>query len=169
MPLRTLLIGHSEIDSSGQPPAADSHSATNARSWQIPSPTVPLSDLSEEFFINAYFAFYHTTYPFLHEATFRAQYVGQLSRPKGHTWPILLNTVLAIGAWCIGNEFSKLDDVFYNEVNRLMQDTSVFEVGNLALVQTLLLLSSKDFRVSNTICPLIMKPTFFILCTLNAT
>lgn len=63
-------------------------------------------------------------------------------RPRGNTWLILLNTVLALGAWSIGDENSTMDDVFYYRVKRLSQDSSVFEVGNLTLVQALLLLSN---------------------------
>jgi transcriptional regulatory protein GAL4 len=110
--------------------------------FQFPSPAAPLTGAYEPTFIDAYFLYYHTTYPFLHEQTFRAQFHGQIPRPKGNVWPILLNTVLALGAWCIGDEDSTTDDGYYREVNRHLHNTSVFEVGNLALLQALLLLSN---------------------------
>lgn len=142
MPLRALLTGDLGAASPNQLPVNSATSDMNGISFHFPGPTGPLPGYSEHVFIDAYFLYYHTAYPFLHEATFRAQYVGQSSRPRGQTWPILLNTVLALGAWSIGDENSTMDDVFYHEVNRLSQDTSVFEVGNLALVQALLLLSN---------------------------
>ncbi|KFZ16069.1 hypothetical protein V502_05268 [Pseudogymnoascus sp. VKM F-4520 (FW-2644)] len=138
MPLRALLVGDLGVDSLNQVTMNNSAGFPAG----FPGPTAPLPGYSENFFIDAYFRYYHTTYPFLHEQTFRAQYGGQSPRPRGETWSILLNTVLALGAWNIGEEDSTMDDTFYHEVNRHMQDTSVFEVGNLALVQAMLLLSN---------------------------
>jgi transcriptional regulatory protein GAL4 len=142
MSLRALFTGDLGVDSPDQLPTGSTTGDINAIPVQFPGPTVPLSGSSEHVFIDAYFLYYHTTYPFLHEATFRAQYAGQSPRPRDTTWRILLNTVLALGAWSIGDENSTMDDTFYHEVNRLSRDTSVFEVGNLTLVQALLLLSN---------------------------
>ncbi|KFY15564.1 hypothetical protein V492_01905 [Pseudogymnoascus sp. VKM F-4246] len=142
MPLRALLVGDLGVDSLNQMPANDSAMGTTELTSGFPGPSAPLPGYSENFFIDAYFQYYHTTYPFLHEQTFRAQYAGQSPRPRGETWPILLNTVLALGAWNVGGEESTLDDTFYHEVNSHSQDNSVFEVGNLALVQALALLSN---------------------------
>ncbi len=140
MPLRALLIGNPEMDSSSQPPL---RGLNNTASYDFPYLAPPLAGVSEQVFIDAYFLHYHTAYPFLHEATFRSTYSGDSPRPRGKTWPILLNAVLAIGAWCIGDESSTVDNTFYLEVNALWQDdASVFEAGNLALVQALLLLSN---------------------------
>ncbi|KFY39549.1 hypothetical protein V495_05890 [Pseudogymnoascus sp. VKM F-4514 (FW-929)] len=138
IPLRALLVGDLSSSSLNQVPMNNSAELPS----QFPGPTAPLAGYSESFFIDAYFRYYHTTYPFLHEQTFRAQYEGQSPRPRGETWPILLNTVLALGAWNVGDDNSTMDDTFYHEVNRHMRDTSVFEVGNLALVQALALLSN---------------------------
>ncbi|KAK9464594.1 fungal-specific transcription factor domain-containing protein [Lipomyces arxii] len=91
--------------------------------------------------IEAYFSIYHTSYPFLHEDTFKGQYSGQLARPPDTVWEILFNTVLAIGAWCLVNESSCADMAFYQSVKtRLTAD--VFETGSLPLVQALILLSN---------------------------
>lgn len=142
MPLRAFFTGGLGLAT----PNGLSSSIPNGDIRITPSaqagPTAPLSGFSENAFIDAYFHHYHTVYPFLHEATFRAQYSGQTPRPKTTTWKILLNTVLALGAWSIGDENSTMDDTFYHEITRLSQDMSVFEVGNLALVQALLLLSN---------------------------
>lgn len=142
MPLRALFTGGLGVSSpqglQGGSPSGDI-SITPSQNYR---PAAPLSGFSEYSFIDAYFHYYHTAYPFLHEATFRAQYAGHAPRPNITIWKILLNTVLALGAWSIGDENSTMDDTFYHEVTRLSQDISVFEVGNLALVQALLLLSN---------------------------
>ncbi|KAL1981234.1 hypothetical protein VTN96DRAFT_2947 [Rasamsonia emersonii] len=100
------------------------------------------SGLVEQAFIDAYFLNYHSSYPFVHEATFRAQYHEQVPRPHGHAWQVLLNTILALGAWSIGDDTSDLDISFYQEARKCLQQASVFETGNLTLVQALLLLSN---------------------------
>ena len=101
-----------------------------------------LSYAHENSYLDAYFSHYHTTYPFLHEPTFRAEYNGMLPRPQGSAWVMLLNTVLALGAWCIGNDYTSVDDFYYRRVLAITNENSVFETGNLTLVQALLLLSN---------------------------
>lgn len=96
----------------------------------------------EQAFIDAYFLNYHTSYPFVHEPTFRAQFNEPSLRPHGTAWQILLNTILALGAWSIGDDSSDLDVTFYQEARACLQQSSVFETGNLTLVQALLLLSN---------------------------
>jgi transcriptional regulatory protein GAL4 len=104
--------------------------------------SLPFSNVSESTFVDAYFRFYHTTYPFLHEPLFRAQLQGKTPRPDGSSWTILYNAVLALGAWCIGDDDSVMDDFFYRKVARIPEESSIFESGNLAMVQALLLLSN---------------------------
>ncbi|KAK9451149.1 fungal-specific transcription factor domain-containing protein [Limtongia smithiae] len=91
--------------------------------------------------IDAYFSIYHTSYPFLHEETFRAQYRGQISRPPDTVWEILFNTVLALGAWCLVNESSCADMAFYQNIKTLLT-AEVIETGSLPLLQALILLSN---------------------------
>lgn len=100
------------------------------------------SGLIEQAFIDAYFLNYHSSYPFVHEPTFRAQFNDPALRPHGTAWQILLNTILALGAWSIGDDNSDLDITFYQEARACLQQASVFETGNLTLVQALLLLSN---------------------------
>ncbi|KAJ5864689.1 uncharacterized protein N7529_006605 [Penicillium soppii] len=100
------------------------------------------SGLIEQAFIDAFFLNYHTSYPFVHEPTFRAQFNDPSIRPHGTAWHILLNTILALGAWSIGDDSSDLDITFYQEARGYLQQASVFETGNLTLVQGLLLLSN---------------------------
>lgn len=100
------------------------------------------SGLIEQAFIDAYFLNYHSSYPFVHEPTFRAQFHEPSLRPHGNAWQILLNTILALGAWSIGDDSSDLDITFYQEARGCLQQALVFETGNLTLVQALLLLSN---------------------------
>lgn len=100
------------------------------------------SGLIEQAFMDAYFLNYHTSYAFVHEATFRAQFHEHIPRPHGISWQILLNTILALGAWSIGDDNSDLDITFYQEARGHLQQVSVFETGNLTLVQALLLMSN---------------------------
>lgn len=100
------------------------------------------SGLIEQAYIDAYFMNYHTSYPFVHESTFRAQYHEQIPRPHGQAWQILLNTILALGAWSVGDDNSDVDIAFYQEARNLLQQACVMEMGNLTLVQALLLLSN---------------------------
>ena len=92
--------------------------------------------------IDNYFAIYHTSYPFIHEATFRAQYSGLVKRPEKNVWHMLLNSILALGAFTGGNEDDDLHDVFYRNALSSWQGQSIFELGSLPLVQALLLLSN---------------------------
>ncbi|PLN82126.1 fungal-specific transcription factor domain-domain-containing protein [Aspergillus taichungensis] len=100
------------------------------------------SGLVEQAFMDAFFLNYHSSYPFVHEETFRAQFYEQAPRRHGQAWQILLNTILALGAWSIGDDNSDLDITFYQEARSHLQQVSVFETGNLTLVQALLLLSN---------------------------
>jgi transcriptional regulatory protein GAL4 len=100
------------------------------------------SGLIEQAFMDAFFLNYHTSYPFVHEATFKAQFYEQVPRPHGQAWQILLNTILALGAWSIGDDNSDLDITFYQEARSHLQQVSVFETGNLTLILALLLLSN---------------------------
>jgi transcriptional regulatory protein GAL4 len=92
--------------------------------------------------IDAYFQDYHTSYPFVHEATFRAQYHEILPRPPKRSWDMLYHAILALGAWSLGNDQVGLEDYLYRRALTLGQQESVFEAASLASVQALVLLSN---------------------------
>ncbi|KAK3944402.1 lactose regulatory protein lac9 and GAL4-like protein, partial [Diplogelasinospora grovesii] len=92
--------------------------------------------------IDSYFSVYHVSYPFIHEATFRAQYHQIIPRPQQRSWQMLLHTVLALGAWCLDGEETELDDQLYHTALSFGEDESMFESANLAFVQALVLLSN---------------------------
>lgn len=91
--------------------------------------------------VDAYFQYYHVSYPFIHEATFRAQFNETLPRPREEVWSLLLNAVLAVGSWCIGNENGTVDLIFYQNARQKITST-ILETGSLQLVQALTLLSN---------------------------
>jgi transcriptional regulatory protein GAL4 len=92
--------------------------------------------------VDAYFSFYHPSYPFIHEATFRAQYSEIIPRPVGPVWHMLVNTVCTLGAWCIGGDNDGLDDMCYARVLSQFQPQLIFETGSLPLLQVMILLSN---------------------------
>ncbi|CAO2655200.1 Nn.00g102640.m01.CDS01 [Neocucurbitaria sp. VM-36] len=92
--------------------------------------------------IDAYFHDYHVCYPFVHEATFRAQYHEIVPRPPQRSWDMLCNAILALGAWCLNHDQIGLEDYLYRRALTLGQHESVFEAANLTSVQALVLLSN---------------------------
>lgn len=137
VPLRTIT--EHGFDLNIPSPGGSFHRTAPLKSQLISSAP---SGLVEQTFIDAYFMNYHTSYPFVHESTFRAQYHEQIPRPHGPAWHILLNTILALGAWSVGDDSSDLDITFYQEARNYLQQASAFEMGNLTLVQALILLSN---------------------------
>ncbi|KAL6942252.1 hypothetical protein ACO0QE_003421 [Hanseniaspora vineae] len=112
-----------------------------------------------EMFVNAYFEHYHTSYPFLDKEFFMMkfkEYEGadidlqphSADPDDAHTteryldWKILLNTVCAIGCWCLhGESLLNIDLFYYKEVKKCFKGT-LFERGNILLVVSFTLLSN---------------------------
>jgi transcriptional regulatory protein GAL4 len=92
--------------------------------------------------IDAYFSTYHVSYPFVHEGTFRAQYNELIPRTEKRSWDMLLSTILALGAWTLGDARTDLDGLLYQQACAFGEDSSIFESASLTLVQALLLLSN---------------------------
>lgn len=92
--------------------------------------------------IDSYFSIYHRTYPFIHEATFRAQYHEVIPRPRHRSWQMLFHTILALGAWCIDDSQSGVDEDLYHKALSFGEDEALFESANLTFVQALILLSN---------------------------
>jgi transcriptional regulatory protein GAL4 len=94
------------------------------------------------FLIDSYFVNYHTSYPFIHEPSFRAAYSELLPRPPTPVWQIMFYTVLTLGAWTVGDDNEVFDDCCYHKAVSFFQQQSIFEIGSLPLVQALVLLSN---------------------------
>lgn len=95
-----------------------------------------------ETFIDAFFLYYNTSYPFLHEYTFRCQVSGAMNRPPEQVWNILENAVLALGAWCLSPNADSAADVIFYETARMQLTPVILESGSLPLVTALALLSN---------------------------
>ena len=110
-----------------------------AVSYSIPSNPVPkfISDT----LVDSFFTFYNSSYPLIHEPTYRAQYMGTIPRPPDDVWDLLHNTVMALGSWCINHE-SSTADLYYYQQARTKLNSRILETGNLPLVQALTLLSN---------------------------
>lgn len=113
-------------------------SATN--SPELPYP-YQISNMRETF-IDAFFLYYNTSYPFLHEYTFRCQMAGAVARPSDQVWHILENAVLALGAWCLAPNADSAADLIFYETARMQMTPIILESGSLPLVVALALLSN---------------------------
>ncbi|KAJ5335378.1 lactose regulatory protein lac9 and GAL4-like protein [Penicillium brevicompactum] len=90
--------------------------------------------------IDAYFAWCHPLYPIIHEATFRAQMMELVARPSETIWKMLLYTVAALGAFAVSTE-SERNDITLFDVAKAQFSHEIMEMGNMSLVQALLLMS----------------------------
>ena len=92
-----------------------------------------------EAMIDAYFRYYHLSYPIVHEPTFRAQYSEVIPRPSGSCWAALAYIVAAIGVWVsAGTTTDTLDLALFSQARSILT-FNFLEVGNLTLVQALTL------------------------------
>ncbi|KAL4809138.1 fungal-specific transcription factor domain-containing protein [Aspergillus unguis] len=92
-------------------------------------------------YLDDYFTFYHPAYPILHEGTFRARVSGALAKPHDGSWPLLYNTVLAIGAFAGDSNGTKMDIVFFKEARKHLS-MDVLEKGSLSYVQAIVLMAN---------------------------
>lgn len=97
---------------------------------------------TENLLINAYFHLFHPSYPLIHEPTFRAQHNGLVSRRNEFSWKFLLDAVLAISAWCLGQDDTVSRNPYYAQALKSFNGPAVFEIGDVSMVQGLMLLSN---------------------------
>ncbi|PWY95938.1 hypothetical protein BO94DRAFT_141598 [Aspergillus sclerotioniger CBS 115572] len=110
----------------------------------------PGSSVTDEVYIRAYFHNYHPMYPFIHEATFVSRYQGSYPvSEKEAAWSILVNMVLAIGAWSIADNQSDVDRKYFERAKDYLKKLSMFERGNITLLQALLLLNVYNEKCGN--------------------
>ncbi|KAF4119862.1 hypothetical protein GMORB2_3550 [Geosmithia morbida] len=145
--LRPLLfwLGHSQptADNLGRP-FTDSPKSNAGRGMEASSRLSASMESREVVgrLIDSYFSLYNRTYPFVHEGTFRAQYHEVIARPHNRSWQMLLHTILALGAWCLGDAQSGVDEGLYRRAVSFGEADSLFESANLTFVQALVLLSN---------------------------
>ncbi|KAJ3503822.1 hypothetical protein NM208_g16438 [Fusarium decemcellulare] len=91
--------------------------------------------------VDWYFDHFHKAYPLLHEGFFRAQQMGAISKPKDGSWPVLLNMVLAVGAFAGPESSSNLDTYFYEQAHAAVS-LELLQRGSLQLVQAFALMAN---------------------------
>ncbi|KAF4968338.1 hypothetical protein FSARC_4284 [Fusarium sarcochroum] len=93
-----------------------------------------LTRVAVENLIDAFFVFYHPTFPIVHEPTFRAQYAGTLAcANKGH-WNTLANIIAALGSFASSNVADATDLPIFQAAQKSLF-SNYLEVGNLTLIQ----------------------------------
>lgn len=92
-------------------------------------------------YIDDYFALYHRSYPIIHEATFRAQFMEIIPQPSGNAWQVLLYVVAALGAWSTATQRTDVHTGLF-EAAKARFSFDLLETGNLVLVQALTLMSN---------------------------
>lgn len=131
------LTDNRQTETSGNPDNFEHMMAQHTAS--IPFALTSLGQL--EPFVEAYFSLYHRSYPIVHEATFRAQFMEVIPRPNGKYWQVLLFVVAATGAFTASTQPTDVDlGLFKAAKERLSVD--MLETGNLILVQALTLISN---------------------------
>ncbi|KAK9365570.1 fungal-specific transcription factor domain-containing protein [Lipomyces kononenkoae] len=112
-----------------------------------PSPVINLrfgntlaTSLVQDHLIDAYFVAYNSSYPILHERTFREQCRKRSVIPAQSPWHIVYYMVLAIGEWV--NGYCTDDHSLYYETAHARIRTEILESGNMVIVQALLLLGN---------------------------
>ncbi|KAL4904290.1 hypothetical protein BDW74DRAFT_178870 [Aspergillus multicolor] len=110
------------------------------------TPSIPfvLNTMSQlEPFVDAYFRVYHCSYPIVHEATFRAQFMEILPRPSGNSWQVLLFVISALGVFTSSTATTQTTiDLALFDAAKERLSIDVLETGNLVLVQALTLISN---------------------------
>lgn len=138
--LRSLLYWTNGLVVTTPPRQGRSPSVGLSTNNQISESTISYQII--DLLIDAYFTNYHTSYPFIHEATFRAQYAELVPRPSATAWNMLFYTVLALGAWTLGDGYADLEEFFYRKASSYGQEHSILESASLSLVQALVLISN---------------------------
>jgi transcriptional regulatory protein GAL4 len=93
-----------------------------------------LTRVAVENMFDAFFMFYHPTFPIIHEPTFRAQYANVLPRHDNEKWVMLANIVAALGSFASSNSADATDVSIFQEAQKSLFADNL-EVGNMALVQ----------------------------------
>jgi transcriptional regulatory protein GAL4 len=89
--------------------------------------------------IDAYFLFYNTSYPILHNQLFRDTYANRSQIASNSTWQLVFYTVLAIGHWVLSAGEDYADSPYYLAARSRMS-AGMLESGTLTGVQAFLLM-----------------------------
>ncbi|KAI8656372.1 Zn(2)-C6 fungal-type domain-containing protein [Fusarium sp. Ph1] len=91
--------------------------------------------------IDGYFRLFNTSYPILHEPTFRREVANRDKVCANPTWRIIYYMILAIGSWLLDNNTTP-DQCPYYSAARSRISMQVFEAGTTRTVQALLLMGN---------------------------
>lgn len=91
--------------------------------------------------VDAYFTCYNTSYPILHEISFRQKYQNRHQLPARSSWHLIFYIVLAIGNWVTGGNAGPGQCQYYSAARSRMS-MSMLESGTLLTVQAFLLVVS---------------------------
>lgn len=109
------------------------------RQSSIPFALNSMSQL--EPFVDAYFRLYHCSYPIVHEATFRAQFMEIIPQSSGNAWHVLLFVISALGVFTSATQPTDIDFALFDAAKERLS-IDVLETGNIVLVQALTLISN---------------------------
>lgn len=93
-----------------------------------------LTRVALENLFDAFFMFYHPTFPIIHEPTFRAQYANILPRHDNEKWLTLANIIAALGSFASTNSADATDVWVFQEAQKSLFADNL-EVGTLTQVQ----------------------------------
>ncbi|RAK97674.1 uncharacterized protein BO80DRAFT_413970 [Aspergillus ibericus CBS 121593] len=91
--------------------------------------------------VDAYFMWYNSSYPILHERTFRQKYRKRHQFQPGSTWHLIFYLVLAIGDWILPGG-SKVEQSKYYMAARSRMSIHLLESGSLLTIQAFLLMGN---------------------------
>lgn len=162
---KTLLISENDTERGGSICSSEMIKVTRELANELRSFEV------RESLVNSYFAHYHTSYPFLDRDWFLRKFMASKNcdecnsecKPleeilnkedidnnalkqaiEDEDWKILLNTVCALGAWCLQGEvaaMANMDLFYYKEAKNLINGV-LFERGSIPLVTAFTLMSN---------------------------
>ncbi|KAI5360127.1 hypothetical protein Slin15195_G119890 [Septoria linicola] len=95
----------------------------------------------QELLISAYFAKYNSSYPILHEHSFRKQCAARKSVPRSSSWHITYYSVLAMGEWLSGSGAHDHPSLYFEAARSLLKP-EVLESGSINNIQAFLILGN---------------------------
>ncbi|KAF4458378.1 C6 transcription factor [Fusarium albosuccineum] len=115
-------------------------SATNNSRQYIDPPNLISSAVTASL-VDAYFQMYNTSYPIIHETTFREELSNRDHVSSSTTWRIIYYMVLAIGHWLL-NDSTSLEQCPYYSAAKSRISMQLLEAGTIRTVQGLLLMGN---------------------------
>ena len=138
--ISALLPPSESTESQGSRPAPGSIRVRSSYSPTLTLNSALASITAAGRLIDAYFLFYNSSYPILHERTFRERWEKRAKINQTSSWVPICYMVLAIGQWVLGDES---DENPYYAKARSWFSAQALECGTLGAVQAFLLMVSQ--------------------------